>query len=177
MVQRLGELQVTRGQCFWSCFAEVGIVAGGALNSFWTLHSTWKSRFVSWALALHEWVVQYLGCFLIFSFSLWSTFWPLCQCRTACCWTSAQCGICCVRMPFASDLGLFQRGFIVVGFGGDKNMFFTLIWIWHSLLIWDQTTEIAHGLVIYFIYRETLQLLLQTGWKTKIAFFMPIFLT
>lgn len=30
VVQRLGELQVTCGQCFWNCFSEVGIVAGGA---------------------------------------------------------------------------------------------------------------------------------------------------
>lgn len=51
-------------------------------------------------------------------------------------------------MLIASDLGLFQRGFIVVGFGGGKNMFFTLIRIWHLLLIGNQTTEIAHGLLI-----------------------------
>lgn len=29
VVQRLGELQVTCGLYFWSCFSEVGIVAGG----------------------------------------------------------------------------------------------------------------------------------------------------
>lgn len=30
VVQRLGELQVTCGESFWSCFSEVGIVARGA---------------------------------------------------------------------------------------------------------------------------------------------------
>lgn len=30
-------------------------------------------------------------------------------------------------MLIASDLGLFQRVFIVVGFGGGKNMFLILI--------------------------------------------------
>lgn len=114
-----------------SCRWPVGSAFGAAfqrfrgwrsiLNGFWTLHSTWKSRFVSWALALHEWDVQYLGCFFIFSFSVWSTLWAFCQKRESLEQHAVEHQLsvdCAVRMLIASDLGLFQRGFIVVGFGG-----------------------------------------------------------
>lgn len=150
VVQRLGELQVTCGQYFWSCFSEVGIVAGGAS---WTdsgpcVQHGRVGLCPELLPCMSGSVSGLLFVLLFLMINPLSIVSEEAECRTTCSWTSAQCGLGCVRMLIVSNLGLFQRGFILVEFGGGKNMFLTLIWVWHLLLIGDQTTEIAHGLLI-----------------------------